>query len=196
MLAVAISLDENKHPALTYPILFFLIGASVFNVVQLASPRLNRQQESSASRVRELLPQLKPDSLVIAANWQDSLINFYRSFPFDPVNRNENLHLASVITPGASDVPQWREGFLKTVESTWNKGGDIWLSKRLFASRPQPEWNWVEGDDPRISWTDLYELFSQLQTGQSAGGEDGFVLLLSSEQNKEVLRKSAQRIPQ
>ncbi len=100
-----------------------------------------------------------------------------------------------MITPGASDVARWRQGFLKTVESTWSKGGDIWLSKRLFASRPKAEWNWVEGDNPLVSWTDVFDLFSQLEVSQTVGGEDGFVILLPSEHNKNILRESARRTP-
>lgn len=191
MLAVAVSLDETTHRILRCIVLVFLIGASGINVALLATPRLNRQQESSAARVSALLPQLKSDSMVITANWQDDLINFNRTFPFNPVNRNQNLHIGSVITPGRSDPALWRQGFLKGAEAVWNKGGDVWLSQRLFAPRPKSEWNWVEGDSPGISWTDLYKLFSQLEVGPSVGGEDGFVLLLLSEQNKEILSRPA-----
>jgi hypothetical protein len=51
----------------------------------------------------------------------------------------------------------------------------------------------VESDDPRVSWTDIYTFFSQLQMGQSVGGEDGFMLLLPSPQNEKILRDWAQR---
>ena len=193
-LAVGVSLDEARNPVLRYIILLFLIGASVFNLAVLASPRLKRQQELSAARVSDLLPRLKPNSRMITANWQDDLINFNRTFPFNPVNQNQDVHIASVVTPGASDVAQWRDGFLKGAELAWDAGGDVWISRRLLVSQPKAEWNWVEGDNPNVSWTDLYKLFSQLEVGESVGGEDGFVLLLPSEQNKEILRESAQRV--
>ena len=191
VLAVGVSFEVNSRPILKYVVLVFLAGATALNVSVLATPRLNQQQQSSAARVSAILPSLRPASIVITANWQDELVNFNRTFPFNPVNRKQNLQIGAVITPGRSETTSWRDDFLKSAESVWNKGGDVWLSKRLFASTPKPEWNWVEGDTPNISWTDLYNLFSQLDLGQSTGGADGFVLLLPSERNKESIRRSA-----
>lgn len=191
LLAVGVSLDESSRPVLKYIVLVFLVGATALNVSVLATPRLNQQQQSSSARISAMLPNLRPGSVIITANWQDELINFNRTFPFNPVNRAQNLHIGSVITPGRSEAAAWREDFLKSSESVWKNKGDIWLSTRLFASSPKSEWNWVEGDTPDISWTDLYNLFSQLELGQSIGGDDGFVLLLPSEQNKEIMSRAA-----
>ena len=46
----------------------------------------------------------------------------------------------------------------------WAKGGDAWLSARLLSAKPEPHWNWVEGDDPRVKWDDIYKFFAQLHT--------------------------------
>jgi len=191
LISVAVSLNEPARPVLRYIVLVFLIGASAVNVAALATHRLNRQQEASAGRIRALLPTLKPRSIVVTANCQDELVNFSRTFPFNPVNRDQNLHIDSVITPGASDVDRWRQVFRKKAESVWSDGGDVWISLRLLASRPNADWNWVEGDDPRISWTDLVKFFSQCEVGQAFGGDDGFVLLVPSEKNRAILKAEA-----
>lgn len=191
VLGVGVSLDERPRPILKYVILIFLASAAALNVSVLATPRLNRQQQSSSARVSAVIPNLRPGSVIITANWQDDLVNFNRTFPFDPINRNRNLHIGSVITPGRSEATVWRDDFLKSTEAVWQRGGDVWLSKRLFAASPKSEWNWVEGDTPDISWTHLHSMFSQLETGESIGGEDGFVLLLPSERNREIIARAA-----
>jgi hypothetical protein len=128
---------------------------------------------------------------VILPNWQDELVNFNRSFPFNTVNRNDKIKVYAIISPGEANVPQWRENFWIKAQMIWSDKGDIWLSKRLLSPRPRAEWNWVEGDDPRVSWGDLYLLFSQLQTGQAVGNDDGFVLLLPSAENRSSLSRLA-----
>ncbi|HXD33615.1 MAG TPA: hypothetical protein VN643_21005 [Pyrinomonadaceae bacterium] len=170
-----------------YPLVLFVLAMLVTNGFMLARKRLSQQQEVSAARVRELAGNLKPNSWVFAANWQDDLINFNRSFPLNPVNRNSNLKLGALISPGEPEVARWRQEFATRTQSVWANGGDVWISRRLFVERPRPEWNWVEGDDQRVSWTDLYRYASQLELGQAIGGDDGFVMIVNGERNRKVL---------
>ena len=62
----------------------------------------------------------------------------------------------------------------------------MWIRKRVLAARPRPEWNWVEGADPRLSWAGIHTFFSRLDVGQSIGDDDGFALLLSSPNNRAL----------
>ena len=59
-----------------------------------------------------------------------------------------------------------------------------------MSARPQAHWNWVEGDDKRVSWTDVYSFFIGFELGESVGGDDGFVRLLPSERNKSLLSQT------
>ena len=152
---------------------------------------MNRQQESAAARISELSGMLKPNSWIFTANWQDDLVNFNRSFPLNPVNRNSNLRIGALISPGEPEVARWQQEFSARAQSIWSNGGDVWISRRLLSARPRPEWNWVEGDDRRVSWSDLYRYASRLELGQSVGGDDGFVLLAPSEQNRRVMNEQA-----
>jgi len=191
--AAAVSLEISQRAVLRWTIAGFLIVASFVNVIALSVTVIHRQQQQSASRVNELLPNLEGRSRIVTANWQDDLVNFSRTFPFDPINRRKDLLIQSVISPGASGVERWRESFTNSALSTIRDGGQVWLSTRLWSPRPRPEWNWVEGDDPRVSWTDLYGFFSRLDVGQPIGGDDGFVLLLSSDGNKQILADVANK---
>ena len=191
LMFVALGFSLERHPGsralFKYFVFCFVLIAAVTNIHSLTTLVLDRQQESAAVRVRSLVPLLKPNSVVFTANWQDDLVNFNRSFPFNPINRQSNLLITAVITPGDADITRWREVFAERALSVWKQGGDVWLSNRSRSQRPKSDWNWVEGDDRRVSWTDIYRFFAQLEMGQSVGGEDGFMLLLPSPENKQRL---------
>ena len=147
------------------------------------------------ARIQELQPLLKPKSVVVAVNLRDELVNFTRSFPLNPINLDTDhpLRVGSVIVPGSAQVSLWRQGFASRALNTWKGNGDVWVSKRVLSRRPQSQWGWVESDDPRVSWSDVYEFFSRLEVGLSVGGEDGFVLLMPSRENEEFLRGLTER---
>src|SRR6266567_4037961 len=189
-MAPAWSLDSAQtRRLLKYPLILFVAAMLMTNAFMMARPRLNRQQEASTARIGPLLPMLKPGSWILTANWQDDLVNFNRSFPLNPINRNGNLRIGSLISPGEPEVVHWQKDFSSRVQSIWARGGDVWLSRRLLSPRPHWDWNWVEGDDARVSWNDLYRYASKLELGQSVGGADGFVLLLPSERNRRVMKE-------
>ena len=179
--------SEQVRRLFKIPLILFVIAMIATNGFMMSKVRLQRQQEASVARISALSGQLKPNSWVFTANWQDDLVNFHRSFPLNPINRNGNLRIGALISPGEPEVARWQQEFAKRAEGTWSNGGDIWISRRLLSGRPRPEWNWVEGDDRRVSWTDLYRYVSRLELGQSVDGDDGFVLLAPSEQNKKLL---------
>ena len=159
----------------------------VSNVVATARPTLNEKQERVAARIRDLQPRLKPTSLVAVVHLQDELIGFNNNFPFNPVNRRGDLQVYNVLEVGAARILTWREDFAAKALKSWDAGGDVWVSKRLLSERPRAEWNWVEGDDRRVAWADLPAFFSQLEMGESVGGDDGFVLLQPTQRNRDYL---------
>jgi general stress protein CsbA len=187
-LAWSLNTERVKRP-FKYPLIVFIAAMFVTNGFMMAGPRLNRQQEAASGRISPLVPILKSGSWVFTANWQDDLVNFNRSFPLSPINRNNNLRIGSLISPGEPEVAYWQKDFSSRVQSIWARGGDVWLSRRLLSPRPHWDWNWVEGDDARVSWNDLYRYASKLELGQSVGGDDGFVLLLPSERNRRVMKE-------
>jgi hypothetical protein len=187
--ALAYSLCHDRAiPLLKYVVLAFVVGAVVTNVGVMAKPAQARQQAAVHERLNDLVPLLKPSSKLALV--QDQLGFFFRDFPFDPLNNK--LHTYVVVALGLVDTPQWRQAFAGETLSVWQSGGDVWITKRVFSPRPRPEWNWAEGDDPRVSWTDVYKFCSQLEVGQSVGGDDGFVLVLPSPANRQLLGGFAQ----
>lgn len=194
-LGVALLLEsERVWRPLKYMALAFIVVAVVVNTRALSKMASERQQAEAAARIEALLPVLKPKSVVYVANWQDDLMNFSRSFPFHPVNRHGPFEMDALVTPGTAQAAEWREDFAARVQRVWAAGGDVWVSRRVLTERPRPEWNWVEGDERNVSWSDFRRFFSELEEGESRGGEDGFMLVARTPKNEQVLGQLAEGI--
>lgn len=129
----------------------------------------------------------------MAINEQDSLAEFRLNFPLDRMNLDGEWQTYDMLEINAERLSTWREDFAQRVLATWQRGGAVWLPERVFHSQPNPDWNWVEGDDARVKWTDLPTFFSQLEIGPMVGGEDGFALLQNSPKNQQVLAATNQK---
>lgn len=174
------------------PLLFFGFAILVNSSV-MARVVLDRQKQTTENRISELIPQLKPNSWVVTSHLQDELYNFQVSFPFEPINRHNSYHLYPLLVINSDQILRWREEFASKILEAWAKGGDAWLSKRLFSAKPEAAWNWVEGDDPRVPWEHVHKFFTQFETGTVAGGADGFVRLEKSEANRQLLNATLQK---
>jgi hypothetical protein len=174
-----------------YLALCFALVVVVSNSQAASKPTLRREQDEVAARLADLPERLKPQSLVATVHLQDELSAFYFNYPFHPINRRGQMEVYNVLEPGAARIATWREDFARKTQATWRAGGDVWLSRRFFAARPRPEWNWVEGDERRVMWSDLPSFFETFETGDAVGGEDGFVLLPRTPRNEELINHLA-----
>lgn len=174
------------------PLAFFVVAAAT-NVNVMALPSLYERQEHDVARVRPVLPLLEEGSRLFTITQRDELFLFGQDFPFHPLNRDGGLALAYVVDIGHYYAPQWRSLFATRVGAVWDEGGEVWVTTRVLASRPQPGWDWVEGEDPRVSWHDLHAFFAALEWGERVGGEDGFVHLRRSRASEELLNRRRAR---
>jgi hypothetical protein len=178
--------EQTKFAVKVLLILGLMTGAAI-NVNSARKGALESRKEEVMVRINSLIPLLNRNSLVLAVNEQDNLAEFRLNFPLDPVNLHANWRTYDMLEINSARLATWREDFAKRVLDTWLQGGTVWLPERVFHSRPRPEWNWVEGDDKRVKWSDLPVFFSQLETGAMVDGDDGFVLLRNSPKNRQVL---------
>lgn len=187
-LALCLSLSDGKVRAPFRAIIGLLLVCIVATNAIVLRTSAGRQIEIRAEdRIGPLLPELKEGSRIILSHNLDSLLNFRSDFPFSPVNQRMKARLYPLVTLGDNEVPLWPARFASNALSTWQKGGDVWVSRRLLNETPRADWNWVEGDDRRVSWKDFESLFSQLRYGEAVGGEDGFLQLLRSPNNEAFL---------
>ncbi len=164
----------------------FFLAAAASNVAVMARPLLQREQQRLAARVEGLGPLLKPESRVFFV--RDEIGRLDRDFPLPA---REDLSLLEAATPGLAETPRWREVLARRILDVWGKGGDAWFARRLLAEGPRREWNWVEGDDPALSWRDLHAFFKALETDEEVGGDDGFLRVKVSPANRRRLREVA-----
>jgi hypothetical protein len=180
---------SQSPPLIAYRFLLvaWIAANLIVNFTAMTKSTLAERQERVAARIEALEPVLKPKSSVATISQQDELWAFYWDFPFHPINRHRSLAVFHIQEPGTTQILVWRQEFATKARSVWSDGGDLWISKRVLSPRPAAEWNWVEGEDPRISWADIYGYFSQFEFGQAVGGEDGFYLLSPSAKNKQLM---------
>ncbi len=165
----------------------FVVIAIATNLASLSRSTLRRQEQIVTERLDPLLPVFKPGSRIVVVDIHDEIVNFARSFPLNPVNRRSQPLEYALLNPGTPQTKHWRQDFAQRVLTTWNSHGDIWLSKRLLAPAPQNDWGWIEHSDPNVSWNDLHTLFPQFDYGESAGGGDGFLLLLPTQRSLAII---------
>jgi hypothetical protein len=168
-------------------LLAVLIATVIVNVNAMSRGTLEIERSRTLARIRDLIPLLRPNSVVMAINEQDDLARFCQNFPLDPINLDAEWTNYDVLEINTARLSTWREDFAKRVLASWQRGGTVWLPTRFLQAQPKPDWNWVEGDDKRVSWTDLPSFFSQFETGSPVGGGDGFVLLPQNPKNEQLV---------
>jgi len=187
-LAIAICLSERSLRFQWLLSVTFIATMALVNIFALSRHTSELQGEKIALRANGISPALpNAAGVVYVTHVGDEFLNFTRSSPFAPLNRRRSFNVFAVIEAGHNDTPIWRATFGRTALAVWERHGNVWVSQRVFSPSPKPEWNWVEHDDPRISWRDLSPFFSRLQYEQCVGGSDGFCLLAPSSANREFL---------
>jgi hypothetical protein len=188
-ISLAIALQIEGWKFLRYAMLAILAIFAAVNISVLSVWSVAEQQNKFVSRLELLEAKAQPKDKIFVVNWTDDLINFNRSFPFNPINLRREFKLNSIVTPGSTQTTQWREEFAARSFLAWANGENVWLSNRAFVEQPKADWNWAEGDDKNVGWREFPEFFSRLELGERLGDENGFTMILPSEANKKFLQE-------
>jgi len=184
-LGFCVSAHEVKR-GWRYIALSFVLVTCVVNGVALSKRVVGRETEATAGRVRELVPLVSENTRVFVPP-QDQLWGGAGRLQFE---QQTNFHVDPVAILGTAQVSQWKSDFARTTLAAWDQQNDVWIAQRFLSEVPRSEWNWTEGEDPRITWADLHKFFSKLETNMQVGGDDGFVRLSPSENNKALLLRN------
>ena len=163
-----------------------LLAVSLWNLSAMSVSVIHRKEQTLEQRARVLKQYWRPSSTVGLLNYQDSLFTFDETFPFNSLN-HEPLRIFDIIAPASTRVETWRKEFATQALAAWARSGDVWLTKRVLAARPKPEWAWAEGLEHSVPWTVFPAFFSRLEIAQEIGDEDGFVRLAPSQANRDML---------
>jgi len=195
--AVAFALADKTSPRhLKWIAAVFVITCMISNVMVTSRFTLANQRKLIATRLQDLLPIICPNSRIVVLDIHDEVVNFARTFPLDPINREHRHVFYAAINSGTAQTCHWQEAFATTVFAVWKSGGDIWISKRLLEQTPHRDWLWAEGADPCVTWASVSRFFSQFDLGSSVGARDGFALLLPTEKNRATLNPLLSRASQ
>jgi hypothetical protein len=178
----------------TIPLAAFLAVIAVNNLAAYATPGEPGADNPTVSRVLALKPVLRPNSIVTLISLNDGITGFFLRFPFHPMNPLNNadpMQFYFLTEAGNASSARWRQNFATHGLKAWQDGGDIWISKRALAPRPLLDWDWVEGDDPYLSWPQFSKFFAPFALDGDVGGTDGFVRIAHVPENQQRLEAAA-----
>lgn len=167
----------------------FLASILVSNVVAMWKPAVDRNYEAAAVRIDSIRERVGSKGAIFFLLTRDEAYAFTKQRPFHPLNRKTDMLVWDLIETGTSRGPLWRERLAEIVTGVWKENGEVWVSKRVLAEKPAEEWYWVEGDVPRVRWTDLPAFFSTLTSSEERGGPDGFFLVDQDQHNLQIFRE-------
>jgi len=157
------------------------------NLPSFALATARRQFEGDIERIETARQVLRPASRVVVLSFRDGIHDFYHRFPFHPLALQGQLPVYYLTDPMEARADLWPQHAAQAMLRAWEQDGDVWVSKRLFAGAPLPEWGWVEKDNPDLIWREVADFFQQLHTDQEFGGADGFLRLAPDAHNTKVL---------
>ena len=163
----------------------FMVVASAVNAISLSNRVVDAEREATVARVRDLFLLVNENTPVFVPP-QDQLWGSVGRLKFEQQIAS-NFRVDPIAILGTAQVPRWRTDFARQTLTAWDQKQDVWISKRFFSRYPKSEWNWTEGEDKRITWAELNEFFAPLETNTSVDGEDGFLRLSLTENNKRLL---------
>jgi hypothetical protein len=184
-ICMALSLGPEKKSKLGLGVtLVFGVCMIATNVLSMSKPALAKRDENSVQRLQVLLPVFKQGSVLVVVSPRDGLFHFNHNVPFHPINRDHGEFVHRV------KPTRMKEAFANLALTTWESGGDVWISKQLLEETPEKNLGWVDAEKS-IKWSDMYQFFRSLNTKNAVGADDGFVMLAQTEGNSARIRDIA-----
>ena len=157
------------------------------NIYAKAGGRRTEAYRAFLERKQSLDAQARRGDMVAVISFWDPLYRIPALRLLDS-QAQPDFWVYDVIEIASTRAFHWRREFAAQALARWSQGKQVWLSTRLLADTPLPEWKWVEGDTGRVKWSDVRDFFRSLEVRSRVGGADGFVLLTDGPRNAESLR--------
>jgi hypothetical protein len=163
----------------------FFAAMVVVNLSSTSTAAWKARDRAALERLEAYHRVWRPADVLVLLSPRDPIWRFHRVYPFHPLSRVP-FRLADAFEPANVETPLFRQEFARQVLAAWQDGGEVWLTRRVMAERPQPEWEWVEGDNG-ARWQELSAYYRRFATDAEAGGEDGFLRVAASPANRLLL---------
>jgi len=167
--------------------LLFPTAVLVSTIVTYRNASVSRSWAPAIGRLTMLKQHVPPGSTVALLTNQDVIYSFARNNALRDT-LSTSFEFWVVLRPANNLMFCWREGFAKRAIEAWNASHEVWISQRLVAAAPRPEWGWAEGDDTTVRWLMLPQFFGEFQRDEATDGDDGFVRLPNSTANRALLQ--------
>jgi hypothetical protein len=161
----------------------FFAAMLVLNVSSVSPAARQARDRNALARLEAYNRVRKPNDVLFLLGFKDSIFRFQNADPFHPFSQAD-FRVLDAMEPGTLRGLHFRQVFADEAGKAWQHGGDVWISRRLVAERPLPEWDWVEGDTPGVGWKDLSAYYRQFATDAETGGADGFLRIAASPENR------------
>ncbi|MBV8866216.1 MAG: hypothetical protein JO210_12550, partial [Acidobacteriaceae bacterium] len=172
--AVCVILGQRSGTRVPRWLLGIFFGVMLVLNLKMYAFDIRALRNQSSDRAILVHEHTRGNGVAIIMSFNDPLSRYFSRRPFDPANQQNGLPLYHVFDFAALGSTSWRGGASCRALRAWREGGEVWLSKRFLAPRPQLEWGWVEGDYRNLQWTEVRQFFGQFDVDSDLGGPDGF----------------------
>jgi hypothetical protein len=188
-IAVTAALTQYARPWRLALLAALVLGPLVANLPVFACPEIGLRRATTQARIQALEQHISAPALVVVLTLRDDLYYLPLIRPLDHELAPRRLKITDAVEIGSQRLLRWRREFAQLTLEAWDQGREVWISERLLADAPRPEWKWVEGDSPLIRWPELPEFFRQWATGPAVlAGQDGFRQVVPEDDIRARLR--------
>ena len=186
--AVALQAGGGTYRTMRWLMAVFLVVVlCAGNIYAKAGSRRTEAYRAFLERKQSLDAQARRGDMVAVISFWDPLYRLPALRLLDS-QAQPDFWVYDVIEVASTRVFHWRQEFAAQALARWSQGKQVWLSTRLLADTPLPEWKWVEGDTGRVKWSEVRDFFRSIEVQPRVGGADGFVLVTDGPRNAESLR--------
>jgi 4-amino-4-deoxy-L-arabinose transferase-like glycosyltransferase len=186
--AVALQAGGGTYRTMRWLMAVFLVVVlCAGNIYAKAGSRRTEAYRAFLERKQSLDAQARRGDMVAVISFWDPLYRLPALRLLDS-QAQPDFWVYDVIEVASTRVFHWRQEFAAQALARWSQGKQVWLSTRLLADTPLPEWKWVEGDTGRVKWSEVRDFFRPIEVQPRVGGADGFVLVTDGPRNAESLR--------
>jgi hypothetical protein len=185
----AVLADGQRAHVVRIAMVTGLLIMAVNNIALLSTAAAERRRDQAMVRLMNMHELVREGDVLFCTHHQDDLVQVPNMYPLQPVLGDRDVRLFVLVELAAPQVERWQRVFARRVRTAWDAGNHVWVSKRLLAQRPEPEWEWIEGTDPRISWRGLVEFVAAFDVADIVGAPDGFVILKRTPANEALVAR-------
>lgn len=163
----------------------FFAAMVVVNLSSTSAAAWEARDRAALGRLEAYHRVWRLASVLVLLSPRDPIWRFHRVYPFHPLSLVP-FRFADAFEPANVHTLLFRQEFARQALSAWQDGGEVWITRRVMAERPKPEWEWVEGDNG-ARWQELSAYYRQFATDAETRGDDGFLRVAASPANRLLL---------